>query len=158
MGGIERGRRRLRICRTEDVHLRSAAQGKDANNRMWTIPKENTGAERVVNIARLFRGHSTVSMPLRNAIYPSTDKRLTSTSSNTVSTKRSSSELRHPTITPGDEDRGRSYGQNTRKSLSLMSILSSFAGPLERASAAQLFSRGDTEMYVARVLIKQWMH
>lgn len=83
---------------------------------------------------------------------PSSNKPLTSTSSNTVSTNRSNSELRHPTITPGDEDRGRSYGQNTRNSPSLMSILSSFSGLLERASAAQLFSRGDTEIHVARVL------
>lgn len=56
MGGIERGRRRLQIRRTEDVHLRSAAQVKYANNRMWAIPKQNTGAERIVDIAWLFHG------------------------------------------------------------------------------------------------------
>lgn len=85
--------------------------------------------------------------------FSATKRPPTSTSSRTVSTNRSSSEFRHPTITPGDEDRGRSYGQNTRNSPSLMSMLSSFTRFLERASTAQLFSRGDAVVYVPRVLL-----
>lgn len=53
-----------------------------------------------------------------------TQKSLTSTPSNTVKTNKSSSEFLHPTITPGDDDRGKSYGQNTRNNPSLMSMLS----------------------------------
>jgi hypothetical protein len=87
-----------------------------------------------------------------SSVYSFEQAFVTSTSSKTVSTNKSSSELRQPTITPVDEDRGRSYGQNTRSKPSLMIMLSSSTRRLEGASTAQLFPGGDAEIHVARML------
>jgi hypothetical protein len=130
------------------MHLGPSTQRKDTHDRVRAISKENPRPKRIVDIPWLFQSGSLASKRVSSQFGP-----LTSTSSSTVSTNKSSSEFRHPTITPGDEDRGRSYGQNTRSSPSLMSILSSSTRVLERTSTAQLFSRRDSEILVARMLI-----
>lgn len=148
MSGIKGRRRHRGVSRAEDMHLGPTAEGEDAHNRMRAVSEEDARAKCIVDIAWLA---DKIYCQLIALAYPGGNPP-TSTSSSTVSTNRSSSEFRHPTITPGDEDRGRSYGQNTRSSPSLMSMLSSSRRISERASTAQLFARRDAEMHVARVL------
>lgn len=147
LGGIERSRRDPRIRTAEGMHLRSTAKVEDAHNGVRAVSEQNARAKRIVDISRLVKRH-IISIRYQASAQKKT---LTSTSSKTVSTNKSNSEFRQPIITPGDEDRGRSYGQNTRNKPSLMSMLSSFQ-PSERASTAQLFPRGNTEIHVARML------
>ena len=67
----------------------------------------------------------------------------TSTSSNMLKTKTSISEFLHPTMTPGDDDREISEGQNTRSKPLLIIMILTFPQILKRTPPSELFSGRD---------------
>ena len=59
-------------------------------------------------------------------------------------TNKSKSEFLHPTITPGDVNRVRLFGQNTRSMPSLFSTIITYCQSSERSSSPQLLLRRDS--------------